>query len=84
MEKSHKVTHEEIDQVPYQVKARYGSEQQHDTTGEDAIDGHYHRTFRDEAHIRLAIIVVADDGGVGKEEDGNGYEDGTGTAHFRL
>ena len=62
--------HEEIDQVPYQVKARNSSEQHHDTTGKDAIDGHHHRLFCDEAHIRLAIIVVAYNGGVGKDEDG--------------
>ena len=62
--------HEEIDKVPYKVKARNGSEQHHDTTGKDAIDSHHRRTFRDKADVRLAIIVVSYNGGVGKEEDG--------------
>ncbi len=31
--------HEEVDNVPHQLKAGHGSEHHHDTSGEDAVDG---------------------------------------------
>ena len=76
--------HKEVDDVPYQLEAGHGTKHHHDATGEEAVDGQHRGIGRDEADIGCAVIVVADDAGEGKEENGYGDEHRTGGTDLRL
>ena len=76
--------HEEIDDVPDKFKAGYGTKDDHDTCRADAVDGHYRIVRRDEADVGLAIIIVADDAGECKEQNGYSNKDWSCCTHLRL
>ena len=63
---SHKVAsrqegHEEVDDVPHQLEAGKGTEDDHQATRTETIDCHHLGIRRDEADVGLAIVIVADD-----------------------
>lgn len=67
--------HTEIAYHPDKVEAHQRTEHDHHTGRGYAIGGHDGIAFREETDVCLAIIVVADDAGEGKEEDCDSYKD---------
>ena len=64
--------HKEIYDIPHQLETGHGTKHHHHTCRTNAIGGHHLIVLSDKADVSLAIVVVADDAGEGKQEDGDG------------
>ena len=67
--------HAEVDDTPYRVEGDESTEDDHHAAGAEAVEGEDAGATRHESDISLAIIVVADNAGIGEEEDGHGDKD---------
>lgn len=76
--------HEQVDDVPHQLETGKRSEDDHQSTRAKAIECHYKGVGRNETDVGFAIIVIADNAGKRKEEDGNGHKYGTSASNLRL
>ena len=76
--------HKEIYDIPHQLETGHGTKHHHHTCRTNAIGGHHLIVLSDKADVSLAIVVVADDAGEGKQEDGDGDKHWSNRAHLAL
>lgn len=76
--------HAEVDDAPDGVEGDEGSEHDHHAAGEEAIEGEGTAAAGHETDIGLAVVVVADDAGIGEKENGHGDEGAAPGAYLAL
>ena len=76
-------THGDVGKVPCCLKRGNGSEE-HYTGCKDAIDEEHYAVVGEETEIGLTVVVVAEDGAEGKEQDGDGDVDAAHAAYLLL
>lgn len=73
--------HEDVGQIPDEVKAGAGAEKDHDDHGQSE-QGQEHFAVFDEEQIGLGVVIIADDGAEGKGQDSEGEEMAAPEAHL--
>ena len=67
-----KQSHTEVNHIPSHLKGYESTYHYHHAAREETVDGHHAAALCHEADVRLTVIVVGDNAGEGKEENGNG------------
>ena len=75
--------HGDVGKVPCCLKRGDGSEE-HYARGKDAVDEEHHAVVGEEAEVGLSVVVVAEYGAEGKEQDGDGDVDAAYAAYLLL